>query len=313
MHVDMRSVGRVGVAAVFVILGMGIGLVGQTAEWTELRAGVGFRISPRTFATEAVFHVALRYERPAICPDIEVSWVIVDVTGGGEVVIDDLYSHYPDKYCRAPSIASFEVLSPFFAPEPLRMYEAWVSINDLKYGLSYESTLAYSAPASLPSALPLNVEDGDGAIEYQFDLWTDEQLEELILWSDRIEAMTVQTASDVLLEDFFNDWVEAESIYSAEVWTVAQVAEEVDFADELPGVTFSPSYTRILFSFFVPDSRAIASVLDELRRFSPQLEFTGELRTPNDVSELADGDPRIYFIGLNVSDVIRDAREALEE
>ncbi|MBN1857839.1 hypothetical protein JW848_01395 [Candidatus Bipolaricaulota bacterium] len=309
MRVNMRSAGRVWGAAIIVTLGIGVGLSAQTAEWTEARAGYGFRISPQTFATEAVFHVALRYERPVVCPDIEVSWLIVDVTGGGETIIDDLYSHYPNKYCRAPSIASFEVLSPFFAPEPRRTYEAWISINDLKHGLSYEAVLAYAAPASLPSALPLNVAAENGGSSYRFDRWTDEQLEELLLWSNHLEATTVQTASDVALADFFDEWVRPESVYPAEVWTVVKVADEVDFADQLSGVTFSPSYTRILFSFFVPDSRSISSVLDELRAFSPNLEFIGEVRTLSDSSELEEDAPRIFFVDTDVPQVVHDAQE----
>jgi len=300
-------------AAVIILIGVGVGLLGQTEEWVELRTGFGFRIHPQTFVTEAVFHVMLRYERPVVCPDIEVTWAIVDVTGSGEEVIDDLYSHYPNKYCRAPSIASFEVLSPFFEPEPGHRYEAWVSINDLEYGLSYETILDYAAPASLPSALPLNVETDNGEIEYLFNRWTDEQLEELLLWWDRLEASTVQTASEVLLEGFFDDWVRPESVFPAEVWTVVQIADEFDFADELPGVSFSPSYTRILFSFFVPDGRSIASVLDELRAFGPLLDIVGELRTPEDPEGLDDEDPRITFVGSNIPAVIRDARGALDE
>jgi len=306
--VNTRRIGRIGIAVTIVLFGVGIGLLGQGEEWSELRTGYGFRIHPRTFVTEAVFHVALRYERAVVCPDIEVTWAILDVTGGGETLIDDLYSHYPDKYCRAPSIASFEVLSPFFEPEPGRSYQAWVTINDLKFGLSYETTLSYTASASLPSALPLNVETIEAEIVYLLDRWSDEQIEELLLWSNRLETDTVQTASEVLLEDFFNDWVQAESMFPAEVWTVAKVADEVDFASQRPGVTFSPTYTRILFSFFVPDSRSIASVLDELRAFSPELEILGEVRTPSDPSDMGDEDPRIYFIGSNIPDVVDAAQ-----
>ena len=308
-----RRVGRMRIAVITILFAIGIGLFGQGAEWSELRTGYGFRIHPQTFVTEAVFHVALRYERAVVCPDIEITWAVLDVTGGGETLIDDLYSHYPDKYCRAPSIGSFEVLSPFFEPEPGRTYEAWVSINDLTYGLSYETRLSYTAPASLPSALPLNTETIDGETVYLLDRWSDEQIEELLLWSNRLEADTIQTASEVLLEDFFNDWVRAESVFPAEVWTVVKVADEFDLASQRPGVTLSPSYTRILFSFFVPDSRSIASVLDELRAFSPELEIVGEIRTPSDPSDLADADPRIYFIGSDVANVIAATQGALDE
>lgn len=310
---NRRVTSRMGVGAIIILIGAGLGLLGQGGEWVELRTGYGFRIHPQTFATEAVFHVALRYERPVVCPDIEVSWALVDVTGGSEVVIDDLYSHYPDKYCRAPSIASFEVLSPFFEPEPGRTYEAWVSINDLEYGLSYDTVLEYTAPASLPGALPLNTTTENEETTYRFDRWTDEQLEELILWADRLDAATVQTASEVLLEEFLDDWVRAESIFPAEVWTVVKVADEFDFADQLPGVSLSPSYTRILFSFYIPDSRSINPVLDELRAFDPRLEISGELRTPEDSSGLRDEDPRITFIGAEVPQVVEDARGALDD
>jgi hypothetical protein len=285
---------------IVILIGLIVVLASLAAHgvgWEEERAGFQFRVNSRTGETEVGFYISMRYGSPPACMDITTDWTVYALGPPQEVM--DAYTHHIRRNCSG-RIASVSSLSPFVTPIPGREYGAKIIIRDDENNLVYERFITYTAPLGLPTGTSLNVSTPSGTTEgIDFSEVSDEELEPLVIYYNAFAADYVQTASDVLVGNFFSTYASSEEAFPSWVWVLAALGPDVNASGG--GITIHMSYNRILFLYPISSSAAVAGVIEQLNQFDQ--EFIGRVLLKKEDAE-----------GLGVASIFvgDDAWEALK-
>ena len=262
---------------IVILIGLVVVLAGlaafsaQGVSWEEEKAGFQFRVNSRTGETQVGFYISMRYDSPPACLDITTDWTVYALGSPQEVL--ETYTHHIRRNCSG-RIASVSSLSPFITPIPGRDYGARIIISDEENNLVYERFITYTAPLGLPTGTSLNVSTPTGAAEdIDFSEISDEELEPLVIYFNAFATDYVQTASDVLVGNFFSTYASSEEAFPAWVWVLAALGPDVNASGG--GITIHISYNRILFLYPLSSSAAVAGVIEQLDEFDQ--EFIGRV------------------------------------
>jgi len=254
-----------------VVLASLAALSAHGVSWEEEEAGAQFRVDPETGETQVAFYLRMRYDSPPACIDRIIDWTVFAL-GPPQEVLDTYTQHYR-RICSG-RIASISCVTRFVTPIPGRAYGAKIIIRDDENNLVYERFVTYTAPLALPTGTSFNISTPSGTSEeINFSEISDEELEPLVIYFNAFAADHVQTASDVLVGDFFSTYASSEEAFPAWVWVLATLGPDVNASGG--GITIHMSYNRILFLYPLSSSAAVAGVIDQLDQFDQ--DFIGRV------------------------------------
>lgn len=243
------------------------------ATWTEERAGVQFRIDPNTGQTQAGFYLFMKYTPVPECLEIIIEWSVYLLDNPQVPLVTA--KRRIRRNCGG-YIALVSTLSPFITPVAGHSYGARIIIHDVENNLIHERVITYTAPLSLPTGIAYTVTTPTGISQgIDFDQVSDEELDLLAGYFNTLSVDYVQTASDILLADFFSTSTLSAPpvVFPVWVWVVANVGSEVNVSGG--GVTIRTRHNRILFLYSLESSIAVIGVLDQLAQFDQ--EFIGRV------------------------------------
>jgi len=166
----------------------------------------------------------------------------------------------------------------------------------------------YIAPLSLPTGVALNVSTTSGDTD-EIDLSgvPDEELEELASYFTTFSTDYVQTASEVLVKDFFTIYATSDEAFPA--WLLVVVSLGPNVSTSGSGISIKANYNRILFIYPVNSPAAVGGVLEQLSSFTE--EFVGRVLLAKNPSD--SGNAVSVFIGETAWQVLQAASQEIEQ
>jgi hypothetical protein len=269
-EVPMRKIA----ALALLLVVAGTALAAEKVTWKEERSGYQFRLSPKTGEVQVAFYLFLDYESVPPCINVQVDWSIYGSQTASQVLLAE--EKQPDSRDCCGCYASMSTLSPFVVVSPGANYSAMVVVRDLENGLTFEKTIRYIAPLSLPTGIALKVKTPSGSTdEIDLSSVSSADLDRLAAYWTSFGNDYVLTASDVAIGDFLSKYASSRTSFPASVLLVASVTTEVTTAGK--PITLTASYDRILFVYPVVSLDAIGGLREQLARFPD--EFVGRVLT----------------------------------
>lgn len=261
---------------IVILIGLIVVLVSLAAlsahgvSWEEEEAGFQFWVNPETGETQVAFYLRMRYDSPPACIDRIIEWTVYAL-GPPQEILDTYTQHYR-RICG--HIGSISCVTRYVTPIPGRDYGAKIIMRDEENNLVYERFVTYTAPLALPTGTSFNVSTPSGTSEgIDFSEISDEELEPLVIYFNAFAADYVQTASDILVGDFFSTYASSEEAFPSWVWVLAALGPDVNASGG--GIRIHTSYNRILFLYPLSSSAAVAGVMEQLSQFDQ--EFVGRV------------------------------------
>ena len=264
---------RWAVLAGFTIFLFGLAVTALGVAWEEQKAGFQFGVDPETGETQVGFYIFLEYDRPPACTDLDTTWSVYVLRNGAKEVLADYHYRKRKPSCTGrTSWVSF--LSPFITPVEGESYGAKITVRDVVNDLLFERVISYTAPVSLPSGVALNVKTFEDEVsEVDLSGVPDEELEELFLLVGSLTSDYVQTASGVVVEDYFDIYAVGEGSYPASVIVVAFLGPTLGASGG--GLTIKATYNGVLFTYPLGTPAGAPGVLSHLSEF--EQKFSGRV------------------------------------